>query len=439
IFDAKKVLNPGVIINADKQSHLKNLKQMPCADQLIDKCIECGFCEPICPSKNHSLTPRQRNAVYREICRLKSNNEDPIALANLEKSYQDFAVNSCAATGLCATLCPVGINTGDMMLKLRENHSPLANSIARCVGDNFSTITKLTKLSLSVTNQLHNKIGSNQMQKLNRVGQKLSAGKLPFWTSQTPRSAGKLNILSVKQNSDKKVVYFPSCAARTMGTAKEAEDRRPLTQVTQSLLQKAGYEVIFPEKLDQLCCGMPFKSKGFKETAINKAKQLELLLLQASQQGKYPILMDTSPCASTSKRVMSSELNIYEPFAFVAEFVIPNVSITQQQEPIMLHITCTSRKQGLASLMEKVCRVCAKEIIIPDDIQCCGFAGDKGFTLPELNKRALLPLKKQVPANCKQGYSNSRTCEIGLSHHSGIEYRSILYLLDKVCEKRIID
>ena len=147
--------------------------------------------------------------------------------------------------------------------------------------------------------------------------------------------------------------------------------------------------------------------------------------------------MDTSPCAKASIETMTASLNIFEPFRFVAEYVMPYITITPQSEPIMLHITCSSRQQGLASVIESVSRACSQNVIIPEDILCCGFAGDKGFTLPELNASALQLLKQQVPNNCTEGYSNSRTCEIGLSQHSDIEYRSILYLLDKVSRKKV--
>ena len=178
----------------------------------------------------------------------------------------------------------------------------------------------------------------------------------------------------------------------------------------------------------------PYRSKGFVDSYKSKSNQLEQSLLSASNQGVYPILMDTSPCASLSKQSMDSALTIFEPFEFIARYILPKLSITQQEEPVMLHITCTSRRSGLAAVMKSVSETCAKQVIIPNDIECCGFAGDKGFTYPELNASALSTLKDQIPSNCTQGYSNSRTCEIGLSEHSQIEYRSILYLVDRVSE-----
>lgn len=437
IFDRTGILNPGVILNDDSDAHVKDLKAMPAADTLIDKCIECGFCEPVCPSRNLSLTPRQRNTVYREIQRLRRSNEDPARLAQIEQAFRYQGVDTCAATGLCAERCPVDINTGDLMRKLRENHSAMAATIARWTADHFDGVTSATRLGLNAANGLHSLLGSNAMRSASKAARKLSGNRLPLWTPHMPRSAGKLRQpsgLKIHAISREKIVYFPSCASRNMGTEKDAMDARSLSEVTLSLLAKAGYEVVIPDNLNSQCCGMPYQSKGFPETANSKAQQLEAALWQASEQGQLPVLMDTSPCASLSEDTLRSDLTIYEPFQFVAEFVMPRLTITPQDEPVMLHITCTSRRKGLAGVMQKVTEACATQVIIPEDIQCCGFAGDKGFTTPELNAAALSPLRAQVPEDCREGYSNSRTCEIGLSEHSGIEYRSILYLVDKVSQ-----
>ncbi|WP_416055054.1 FAD-binding and (Fe-S)-binding domain-containing protein [Photobacterium phosphoreum] len=436
IFDTRGILNPGVIINADKKAHIKHLKAMPIADELIDKCVECGFCEPVCPSRNLSLTPRQRNTVFREISRLRRSNEDPARLAAMEKTYRYYGLDTCAATGLCAERCPVGINTGDLVRKLRQNHTEKAKKIASWTGDHFATVTASAKAGLTIASQIHKVLGTNKMRKLTQKAYQLSGHKIPQWTPHLPLPAAKIIAPVINGITKERVVYFPSCAARNMGGEVQAKDKRPLAEVTMSLLEKAGYEVILPADLNNQCCGMPYTSKGFPETAHLKAQQLERVLWEASEQGQYPILMDTSPCASTSKQHLRKELTIYEPFQFVAEFVFSRLEIIPQQEPVMLHITCTSRRQGLAPLIEQVTKACAPHVIIPDDISCCGFAGDKGFTKPELNASALAPLKAQVPAGCSEGYSNSRTCEIGLSEHSGIEYRSILYLVDKVSHRR---
>jgi D-lactate dehydrogenase len=92
---------------------------------------------------------------------------------------------------------------------------------------------------------------------------------------------------------------------------------------------------------------------------------------------------------------------------------------------------------GLAEKLTAIAKACAKEVIIPDQITCCGFAGDKGFSTPELNESALRTLKDSIPENCKEGFSTSRTCEIGLSYHSRIEYKSIIYLVDRCTQPKL--
>lgn len=216
-----------------------------------------------------------------------------------------------------------------------------------------------------------------------------------------------------------------------MGQQNSAQDNRPLTEVTLSLLEKAGFEVITPEKLSSQCCGMPYDSKGMKDIALQKAKELESLLWEASKEGTYPVLMDTSPCAKRSIENFTQPLEILEPVGFVSRYLLPHLSLSPIQETVMLHVTCSSRRMGLEADMVSLANACADKVILPEHIQCCGWAGDKGFTTPELNEAAVAPLKEQVPADCTRGFSNSRTCEIGLSHHSGIPYQSILYLVDE--------
>ncbi|MBU1309471.1 MAG: (Fe-S)-binding protein, partial [Gammaproteobacteria bacterium] len=102
-------------------------------------------------------------------------------------------------------------------------------------------------------------------------------------------------------------------------------------------------------------------------------------------------------------------------------------------EPVALHITCSASQLGQADKLQHLLSACSSKIVVPEGISCCGFAGDKGFVLPELNASALSGLKPQVSA-CSQGVSTSRTCEIGLSRHSGIEYQHLVYLLDQLAD-----
>jgi D-lactate dehydrogenase len=217
-----------------------------------------------------------------------------------------------------------------------------------------------------------------------------------------------------------------------MGPAVVAAEQRSLPEVTYQLLKKAGFEVIRPDFSGQ-CCGMPFNSKGMFEQAEQKRSSLAQQLVNLSNNGEYPILFDTSPCKSMllDGEGESSVLKIYEPVGFINDILSDYLTFTPIDETVMLHVTCSSQRMGLHDQMVNLARRCSTNVVIPENIGCCGFAGDKGFTTPELNANALATLKSQVPTGCSNGYSNSRTCEIGLSHHSGIDYQSIIYLVDK--------
>ncbi|WOH36139.1 FAD-binding and (Fe-S)-binding domain-containing protein [Thalassotalea fonticola] len=434
-FDPKSILNPGVIINADKQAHLKSLKALPAADELIDKCIECGFCEPVCPSNGLSFTPRQRITSYREIQRLRKTDENSKLLKELETEFDYLGIETCAATGLCAERCPVGINTGDLVRKLRSESNQKFQKISALLASNFTLIEKSTRLVLAFMAFLQNIFGKKMHAGIAVLLRKLSFDTIPLWSKETPNRANYRPVSIVHKiiGDRPKVVYFPSCASRSMGPAIDAKEQDSLPDKTYQLLKKAGFEIISPDFTGQ-CCGMPFNSKGMFAQAEEKRISTLQQLNQLSNDGEYPILIDTSPCKAmiTADDDRYGALKIYEPVGFIEDVLVDYLNFTPVDETIMLHITCTSRRMGLSDKMINLANRCARDVQIPEHIYCCGFAGDKGFTTPELNENALATLKEQVPQGCSVGYSNSRTCEIGLTQHSGIDYQSIIYLVDKV-------
>ncbi|TBR41093.1 FAD-binding oxidoreductase [Marinomonas agarivorans] len=450
LFDPKNILNPGVILNENANIHVSNIKPMPAAHELVDPCIECGFCEPSCPSKNLTLTPRQRIVIAREMSRLKNTETDQARLSLLEKDYQYQGIDSCAACGLCSTVCPVGINTGDLTRWFRHSQNVEHENKADWVANHFSSVTKASKLGLDAANLGRKVIGNKLMKKAVKATNMLTNNMVGEWRPNTPAANrwkiptrhNAIHLKDVetsttdKKHTQGKVVYFPSCVNRTMGIDPQQQDQRTLTELTINLLEKAGYEVVTPNNLSDLCCGMPFKSKGFFDTASKKQDQLHSELFKASEKGKWPILFDTSPCFSNYEEGQNSSLTYYDPIKFALEKLVPKLDITPTDECISLHITCSTTKSGLAASMQHLAQQLSNNVIIPEEITCCGFAGDKGFSLPELNRSALSPLQKQIPAECKRGVSSSRTCEIGLSEHGNIPYHSIFYLLDSVSTRR---
>lgn len=430
LFDPENLLNPGVLLNTDKDIHLKNLKPMPATHELVDRCIECGFCEPVCPSRNLTLTPRQRIVAWREHARLKRTHPEQLSTWDSRFEYQ--GLDTCAVDGLCSTRCPVGINTGELVRALRtEQHGAMAHKAASFAEGHIAPITNMTRFGLRAGYVKSKVFGLKNFTAMSRQLTRFT--KVPYWHEGMPRGASKLSSLthSTRSGVNGKVVYFPACVTRAMGTGIGDSETRDLKQVLDSLLAKAGFEAIIPPKVEGLCCGLPFASKGFPEQAKSGVLALEQVLWEASEQGKYPILCDTSPCTLRFIENFTKPMKVYETAGFISEYLLPHLKIVPQSEPVALHITCSARKMGLDKVLRDLVKRCAPKVIEPEEEGCCGFAGDKGFMTPELNAAALSRLQQQLPETCKEGVSNSRTCEIGLTLHSGRHYRSVAYLVER--------
>lgn len=431
-FDPDNILNPGVIINDNPNVYIENLKPMPAVDDIVNKCIECGFCEPVCPSKNITTTPRQRITTQREIARLKAAHEDEALMLELLKEFRYLGEQTCAADGLCATACPLYVNTGDLTKKLRGARATGGQKkLAQWIADNYATVVKLVRSSLSAVNLIHSIIGTSLMGGISKALRNLSGGKIPLWNPFLPKGAKTTEFRDIKRAADRTVVYFPTCIVRAMGPAKSDPDQRELYEATLSVLEKANYSVIFPKGLDELCCGMSFSSKGFTAQADQQFKLLEKALREASNNGQIPILIENGSCTYTIKAKIDPSIKLYEPVEFVHDFLLDKLSFRKLPETIAVHVTCSSTKMGLAAKWRTVANLVAEKAIFPKDVTCCGFAGDRGFLFPELNAAALAGLKPELPHDCKTGVSNARTCEIGLSLHGGINYQSIMYLIDR--------
>jgi len=444
LFDPDGLMNPGVILNADKQVNIKDLKILPIADELIDQCIECGFCESVCPSRDLSLTPRQRIVMFRQLQYLK-NEKQTADIKNqiqlLTKQFDYYGIDTCVATGLCAEKCPVGINTGELILTLRKNNfalnSGFSKRIAKWTADNFKLVTSFIRMFFKINNLLNKILPARVINSIGQIIHQRSFKKLPLWTAEYPTASQAVEQPTMI--ADKKVVYVSSCAGRSMGTQSAANDQRCLSDVTISLLEKAGYQVLIPDEMQQFCCGMIYNSHGMADIADQKSKQLESSLWMMTESGQWPVLIDTSPCHKFSNDKFSHQMDIYEPSEFAAKFLIDELSIKPLNETVMLHVTCSSRRMKLAEIMLTLAQRCVDQVFVAENIDCCGWAGSKGFTNPELNESALSSLKNQLPDDCHRGFSNSITCEIGLSHHSGIPFQSILYLLDEVSTSKTVN
>jgi len=430
LLDPNGILNPDVVLSEDPAIHLKHLKPLPAADAIVDKCIECGFCEPVCPSKGLTLSPRQRIVMWRDIQARERDGQDTRALRD---TFQYQGMDTCAATGLCAQRCPVGINTGELVKKLRAQtaeHGKAADWLA----EHFKTGG--ARLSLTAANTARKLLGAPRLNRLSAVLSKTSKGRMPRWTPAMPQPVRPVRVGEASNDPRPRVVYLAACVSKVMGPAYADREQSSLLDKTRSLLEKAGYQVVFPDNAESLCCGQPFASKGYPEQAEHKRQELINALLHASRGGLDPIYCDTSPCTLRLVQDLGdTRLDLYDPVRFIRTHLVDRLTFTPQDEPVAVHVTCSTQHLGESQALIDLARRCSTQVVIPEGIHCCGFAGDKGFTTPELNAHALRSLKDAVQY-CGEGISTSRTCEIGLSTHSGIDYHGLVYLVDRVTRAR---
>lgn len=433
LFDPKNLLNPGVIFNDDPKCHIKHFKPLPLTNPKVDRCIECGFCEVNCLTCGFALSSRQRIVIQREISRLRQSGDDPQRLATLLKEYKYLGNQTCAGDGLCSMSCPMHINTGELTHDIRQAKLP-KGSKGYQLGDfaarHFAGIKNSLRPVLTLADTAHAVMGTTLMTSLTR-GMHQTLG-IPLWTPAMPKAYRiRKQLRSHITAKPDKVVYFPSCINQTMGLARKSPEEMALVDKMVSLLQKGGFEVIFPDNMDKLCCGTIWESKGMMDIADRKSKELEEALWKASEEGRYPVLCDQSPCLHRMRETIK-KMKLYEPAEFIYTFLRDRLIFTPTDEPVAIHITCSMRRMGLADTIINLAKLCSKHVFVPEEIGCCGFAGDRGFTHPEVNAYALRKLRPQLEEKgIQHGYSNSRTCEIGLTTNSGVPYVSIAYLVDR--------
>jgi D-lactate dehydrogenase len=415
LVDPDGMLNPGVILNDDRQAHVRHLKELATVEEEVDQCIECGFCERLCPSRELTLTPRQRIVVRREIARLRQHQPHGAELAELEADFQYDAIDTCATDGMCAIACPVDIDTGELVKRLRfESHSELAEELAAVAAERFSWIEPVARLGLRLGGLLRHDLPPPARPRLPKV-------------SRTRAHA----------------VYFPSCVSRVVGPDRGSGPAASIVECVTRVAERAGCPVWIPDDVAGTCCGMPFSSKGFRrahEVAANRAIER---FWNWSNEGALPVVIDTSPCALSLKRTRPSldavnrwrfdRLEILDGIEYALRLLDGGLRPLALKDSVVLHPVCSVHKMELVEAFEAVARQCATDVTRPIGAGCCGFAGDRGFSFPELTAAATRVEAAEVKSTEFSGYySSSRTCEIGLSRATGQPYQSFWALLDEV-------
>jgi D-lactate dehydrogenase len=440
-IDPHLLLNPGVIINEDKNVHLKNLKQLPPVEEEVDKCIECGYCEHICPSRNITTTPRRRIVIRRALKKLQLEGETAKYELLLSQSKYDV-LDTCAVDGLCATACPVDINTGDLVKRLRrENHSAKANKFALFIAKHFKLTEQVVRVALKMGVGINKLFGKNTVTKLTG-GLKKMISAMPLWSAQinNPPHLAILKNNNAVTNSKNTIVYFPACISRMLGTYEGK--KKNILQTFISICSKSGMEVKVLDNVNGSCCSQIFSSKGFKDAAGFTANSIVENLWKSSNGGYFSVVIDVSSCAYTLhhlRPVLTEEnkqkfdqLTILDSVDFLYDKVMLTANVKHKKNRIVLHPVCSLEKMNTTHKFIHLAKHFAVEVLVPKNTGCCGMAGDRGFLFPEITAAATVPEANEVMAQEFEGhYSSTKTCEMAMSDAVKKNYESVLYLVDE--------
>ena len=452
LLDPGGVLNPDAVLSDDPEIHLKHLKPLPPISPLADRCIECGFCEPRCPSRDLTLTPRQRIVVHRELVRLAAlgTSEAREWAASLREDFEYEGIATCSVDSMCSTSCPVKIDTGALIKETRAAaHPALAHRIAGAAARRFGLVARGARLGLRVAAIAGGSAaGRMLLGAASGTLHRALPSVIPWVRAGTalPRPARALPPIRRRPAGDAtgapRVVYFPSCLTRILGPL-PGEDTPPTAQAMLDVLSAAGFEVAYPDGIDALCCGMPFSSKAFFPAARAAARRTGAALWAASRDGADRVVTDASPCAGALADLavaglaeQGRRLGVYDFPTFWARYALPRLGEGRRRRGVaVLHPTCTLVKTGGLPDLLRVARAHSDEVIVPPAAECCGFGGDRGFLVPELTAAATAREAAEVVeiADAREAglFSTCRTCEIGMSRAVGRPYRSLVHLVQE--------
>ncbi|MET7467793.1 FAD-binding and (Fe-S)-binding domain-containing protein [Micromonospora sp. NPDC005222] len=426
LCDPAGVLNPGVLIGDDPEIHMRHLKTVPTVEEEVDRCVECGYCEPVCPSRDLTTTPRQRIVLRREIAAARAAG-DTALVRELTDAYDYDAVQTCAVDGMCATACPVLINTGDLVKRLRaEEHGRATSTGWRAAARRWSATTRGMARGLDLAGALPPALPEAATRAARAV---LGADRVPRWQRDLPRGGTPRRP---QPADDPDAVFVPSCLGTLFAPARGGTG---VAAALLTLAERAGVRLLVPDGVGDLCCGTPWSSKGLTDGYRAMRDRVPPVLRAASRDGTLPVVSDAASCTEGFERLLdgAGDVRVVDAVAYTAGTLLPRLTVRRRIGSLALHPTCSSVRLGLDDALLTVARAVADEVVVPEGWQCCGFAGDRGLLHPELTASATRAEAAAVAARPFDGYASvNRTCEIGLARATGQPYRHLLELLAEV-------
>ncbi|WP_406045256.1 FAD-binding oxidoreductase [Micromonospora sp. NBC_00898] len=425
LCDPDGVLNPGVLLSDDPDIHLRHLKTVPTVEPEVDRCVECGYCEPVCPSKDLTTTPRQRIVLRREIAAAQAAGDERLA-RELADDYDYDAVDTCAVDGMCATACPVLINTGDLVKRLRaERNGGVAQAGWRGAAARWGATTRGMARGLDLAGALPPALPEAATRAARAV---LGPERVPQWRRDLPRG-GEVRRPHPVDEPD--AVFVPSCLGTLFAPA---EGGPGVAAALLALAERAGVRLLVPDGIAGVCCGTPWSSKGLTAGYQAVHDRVSPVLMEASRGGTLPVVSDAASCTEGFAKLVADggdAVAVVDAVAYAAAELLPRLTVRRRLASLALHPTCSSTRLGLDEALVTVARAVADEVVVPDGWQCCGFAGDRGLLHPELTAAATRAEARAVSERSFDGYASvNRTCEIGMARATGQPYRHLLELLE---------
>lgn len=439
LLDPDLVLAPRILLDRDPKAHLRGLKTIPQVEAVADPCIECGFCEPTCPSEDLTTTPRQRIVLRREMMRQQPGS--PV-LGGLLDAYGYDAVDTCAGDSTCKLACPVGIDTGALMKDFRHRrHSPREERAAELAARRFRTVEGAARLAVAAADKITDTVGDRVLEAVTGLARRAVRPDLvPEWLPQIPGAAARK--LPATRRVGAAAVYYPACVNRIFA----GPDGRPgpsLPEAVVAVSERAGKPVWIPRDVTGTCCATIWHSKGYEAGNRVMANRIVEAAWGWTAGGRLPLVVDASSCTlgishevvpylTDDNRALHAELRIVDSIVWAAEELLPHLEIRRTIGSAVLHPTCSMRHLDDEAQLRAVAEACADEVVVPYDAGCCAFAGDRGMLHPELTESATAREAAEVTAREFDAHlSANRMCEVGMDRATGRSYYSALLELER--------
>jgi D-lactate dehydrogenase len=454
LADPDGVLGPGVVLNRDPGVHLRDLKTQPPIEEEATTCVECGFCEPVCPSRNVTTTPRQRIVLRREMARQP---EGSPVLDALLRDYEHDAIQTCAADGTCGPACPVAIDTGKLIKRFRAlEHTDRAESLALAAAKRWAAVERAARAGLragDAARAIGRPDGRGGEHAAATLGDRALAGAagvlrgalgeelVPSWPANMPPPAPAAMPATARDGAA--AVYLPACINRIFGNPRGAPPRPSLPEALVSVSARAGLPVWIPDDAAGHCCATPWASKGYARGHEHMARKVADALWRWSDEGRLPVVIDATSCAQglladvpsgldDAARERYERVTVMDSIAWAHDRLLPELEVRRRARAVAVHPTCSAGHLGLEPKLEALAGALADEVVVPVGAACCGFAGDRGLLHPEIPPSALREEAESLDGRAFDAHlCANRTCEIGLQQVTGRPYASFVFLLEE--------